>query len=407
MKKIWLAVTILLTIVFLIFNVRLYSTNVNSKTDIRNQLNYLQYALNQKKAGESMQSIFPEGFFFLNVLYGLCWAEFGKLETCTTEDRSIALTEASKALSSLKSEKGRNGFDEGLIPSFGVFYAGWTNYLRAKIIELGKKSGVNTYQDSLYIKNSETLSKTFSADRSPFPESYPGACWPADAFPAIASLCIHDRLYGPHYSDLILRWKSRVFTNIDQSTGLIAHSIECSSGKPTSGARGCSSALMIRFLFDIDTAVAKQQYNRFRKQFLTSLFGIPVFREYPKGMNGKGDIDAGPVVFGVGSAATIVGFGTAKCAGDASLAESMFQSFEALGVPVTMASKKRYALGVLPIGDAFLLWSRLASNSVSPVEKYQLPVTWRLMLHVLSACIVILFFLQTGIINKFLKDLKR
>ncbi|PEN13185.1 hypothetical protein CRI94_11110 [Longibacter salinarum] len=138
------------------------------------------------------------------------------------------------------------------------------------------------------------------------------------------------------------------------------------AGTVVEGARGSSQVLMLRLLREIDSTVAKQHYRRFRRQFLTMRGGLPGVREYPRGTTGTGDVDSGPVVLDMGASATIVGLGTAQIYGDRMFAHALEQTIEAFGLPLTFQGEKRYLGGRLPMGDAFLVWSKLASPRFSP-----------------------------------------
>ncbi|MFI1471371.1 hypothetical protein [Streptomyces wuyuanensis] len=68
--------------------------------------------------------------------------------------------------------------------------------------------------------------------------------------------------------------------------------------------------------------------------------------------------------------ASVVTAGAAQVHGDAALAEGLTNLGELLGVPVDTPWTKRYAFGLLPIGDAFVAWSKTAppwvADSPSP-----------------------------------------
>ncbi|WP_338677116.1 hypothetical protein V1460_32190 [Streptomyces sp. SCSIO 30461] len=57
--------------------------------------------------------------------------------------------------------------------------------------------------------------------------------------------------------------------------------------------------------------------------------------------------------------------GAAQAHGDAPLAEGLTNLSELLGAPVETPWTKRYAFGLMPIGDAFLAWSKTARPWVS------------------------------------------
>jgi hypothetical protein len=76
-------------------------------------------------------------------------------------------------------------------------------------------------------------------------------------------------------------------------------------------------------------------------------------------------VDSGPLVDGVSLSATVVTIGAARVEGDTALADALTRYGDLAGVPVETPWTKRYAFGLLPIGDAFLAWSRAALPMVA------------------------------------------
>ena len=115
---------------------------------------------------------------------------------------------------------------------------------------------------------------------------------------------------------------------------------------------------MIRFIREIDPAVAAAQYDVFERVFATRFAGLlPAVREYPRGTRGTGDVDSGPVVLGVSAPASVVGIAAARMVGREAAAADLRASPEVLGFPVQWGGRRSYAFGVLPVGEAFLAWA--------------------------------------------------
>ncbi|MBK7009281.1 MAG: hypothetical protein IPH36_11985 [Saprospiraceae bacterium] len=105
------------------------------------------------------------------------------------------------------------------------------------------------------------------------------------------------------------------------------------------------------------------------------------------GIQVDGDIDSGPVIFGVGFAATIVSIGTHAALGNIRSADDQFNTINAFGFPFQSSNTKSYLFGQLPIADAFIAWS-LCGNLMT--ELTALP--FRTPFHLLS-----LFFIFYGL----------
>nr|WP_067467112.1 hypothetical protein [Nocardia amamiensis] len=379
-RAIYVAVAALLTVLILVPQVRLYRDE-QPRTDVIAQLRFLRAEL-RSGLGEEMQGMFPEGYFFSHALYGLAWVDVARGDTTY---RAEALREARWALESLGSPSGRAVFDARLRPAYGVFYVGWSSWLRGAVIEL---AGAGAPETAQFTADCEALATAFGTD-GPFLAAYPGQAWPVDSVVAVAALRLHDRIVGSRFEPVIAEWLTSARRHLDPATGLLPHQ----AAPLVEGARGSSQSVIQRFLPEIDAAWAGEQYSAFRRLFVDTPLGLPGVREYPHGQNGAGDVDSGPLVLGVSASATVVAIGAARVHGDRSLAGPLTGLGESLGVPVTLGNSKRYAFGALPVGDAFLAWSfavPLATTTTSfpPVVQWW----WRMPWHALALTVLTLLW---------------
>ena len=375
---------LLIAAVLLFFNAAFYHSpdfeTAKSGTwneDVRHQLTHLKHEMHSGAASE-MQRLFPEGHLFMNALYGLAWVD---VQVGNEESRS----EISWALAEMNSENGRRIFNEELPLPYGAFYRGWTNYLTGKRLEADVVSNETTslHEDNFRLNCSE-IARAFREVQGPYLESYHNGIWPADNVLAIASLSAHDRYFDTlRYQPLIKEWIGKVKTQLDPATGLIPHVFYPDT--PPQGARGSSQSLILSILPEIDSAFAAEQYALYQKYFVGRRLGLPGIREYPKGTDGTGDVDSGPVIWGIGGAASVVGQRAAYANGDLRLYKGLRNSIEAFGGGFTWFGKKRYLFGQLPMADAFIAWS----NSVeqAPVEA---PVTVPWVIHLASLVVLLL-----------------
>jgi hypothetical protein len=370
---------LLLTVVLLVINARLYT---GAKVDdVPAQLHFIRSALDAG-AGSDMQGYFPEGYFFSHVLYGLAWVNVGLSDAGFREE---ALREARGSLAQLESNEGRAPFSPALNPPYGVFYNGWTNGLRGGILKLQPPNARDPDEVAAFEETAAALGTAFDASNTPFLQAYPGQAWPVDSTVAVASLRLHDTLFEALYSDTIQRWLASVKAHLDPATGLLPHRVDSETGGMLEGARASSQSVITRFLPEIDPVWGREQYRRFRDTFVTTVAGIPGVLEYPRGINGAGDVDSGPLLAGVSLSATVVTVAAARVEGDVDLYEPLLDVGEALGLPVTLGDSKRYAFGALPVGDAFLAWAKSAVPwTYVPAEANfpaVLPGWWRLPWH--------------------------
>jgi hypothetical protein len=358
----------LLCLLLLLINMRLLTApDLKNRTKICGQvilqLHFLEDQMKHDDLANKMQQLYPEGFVFAQVLYGLSWCEAGRVLREQSDIYRKALSEATGALHAIESERGRNNFDARLQPQYGIFYRGWHNYLWGKILAL--QSVADTAEQKRYQINCQQIAQVFATGNAIYPESYSKTSWPADAFVAVASLKLHDQLNSPQYESLISNWLSKVKEHLDPVTGLVPHQADYVTGDFVQGSRGSSISLILIFLADIDRHFAARQMELFKQHFLMNQLGLHAIREYPKGEHGKGDIDSGPVIMGMSLAGSIVSVGSLLKQGEVKLAGSISSAIECFGLANTTSTEKKYLLGAYPMADLFIAWTQLQQPSAT------------------------------------------
>lgn len=321
------------------------------------RLRFLRDSLDRGSAVE-MQQLFPEGYLFSYLLYGLSWVQVGVRDPGL---KARAVAEARWALSHVDSEAGRAVFDKTLDPPYGVFYLGWSAWLRGVIVWLSGEP------DARFDTDVRVLAEAFSRNLpgEPFLKSYPGQAWPCDSVVGLAAIRLGDTLNRTDNGPLIGRWLAAANARRDTATGLLPHTADAGSGP-----RATSQVIILRFLPEIDPEGAVRDWTRFKELFGSDILGIPGIREYPRGSDddgdGEGDVDSGPLPLGMSLSASAVALGAAVIHRDRRAAAALTGLAEATGVPVQWAGRKRYAAGLMPVGDAFLLWSYTAISPSAP-----------------------------------------
>lgn len=378
---------IVLTLLVVVVNVRLYwpADQPSTQSDVDGNLAFISSQLSDG-LGQEMQQLFPEGYFFSYALYGLSWVNVG-LEL-PMEDRAVALDQARWALSNIESDAGKAPFASSLDPPYGMFYVGWSNYLRSGIVAMQDNPPeveVLALQEACD-QIVDSVSRSGEAG-SPFVASYPGQVWPVDAFPAMVSVKGCATLVDVSYEEPISKWLEAVAAYGDatgtQSTALLPHRTE----PRLEGPRATSQTMILRFLYELDPDLAVRQYESFRAQFISHRLGLPVAIEYPAGTSGTGDVDSGPLIAGASASATVVSIATAQVVGDRGLAQATRQTGQGFGLSAPFPGGDRFAMGLLPIGDAFVVWSSTSVPWFQPApEPLPSPVSWwwRLPTHGLS-----------------------
>lgn len=347
--------------------------NATLNKDVLNQLHFLKRKIHAGAAND-MQGIYPEGYLFLNALYGLSWCEVAGAVDHRSELYKEAHTEIQFAFDEVNSAKGKSIFPPALPVPYGVFYTGWNNYLLGKKLSVEEPHERDSAEVSLYIRQCTSIVEGFKNSETPYPESYVNASWPSDATVAIASLSFEKNIRTPLFAANMKQWIDKVKLNLD-TCGLLPHSTDAVTGKVMNGTRGNSQALILNFLFDIDSSFAREQFNLYKSKFLTTRFGLPGLREYATEAWAEGDVDSGPVIFGIGGAASIVGLRTMIVFGEQKTAIGLRNSIEAFGMASASDGEKKYLFGQLPMADAFFVWA----NSMEITEDKMLATneSWR------------------------------
>ncbi|MDH5591065.1 MAG: hypothetical protein OEZ65_16210 [Gemmatimonadota bacterium] len=356
------------------------------------QLRFLSGAL-EDGAADDMQEWFPEGYVFTWALYGLASAQVASALPLDDPRRADALRTAGEAVTHVQSEWARRTFVREMTPPYGAFYASWSLYLRSVVLRAAGPDGSVPFDLAEFERDLETFASALDASLTPFLPTYPEAAWPADTAVGVAALAIRDAVLGDRYGDVVARWVAGTRARLDPELGAIRHAAGDVAGMPADGPRGESLALMSLVLVDVDERFAREQYEILRNEFVDVRWGIPGVREYPHGVDGPEDVDSGPIILGSSGPAVVVGMGAAIAHGDEELAEALFSAIEWFGVPLDLFGHRRYAGGIVPVGDAFLAWARTVppprAAEASGFERV-LPERWGVPFHGVQLALTLL-----------------
>lgn len=348
--------------------------------DVYAQLQFIKQCL-EKDAANKMQQIYPEGFLFMHLLYGLSWSNFARELDKTTPKFQEALKELDFCIEKVLSEQGKAIFHKDSPLEYGAYYVGWTNYLIGKKLALQTPSERDSAQVNHFLAKCDSIETILKIMAHPYPESYRQQAWPADASLCIAALALHDRLYFPKYKATIKNWVAGVKKHLDPKTGLIPHSVHYEDASMLEEPEGSSMSLTLVFMKEIDSVFGQQQFELYKEYFLAYRFGLPGIRAYAKGKKAGFNIDSGPVILGIGGAGSIVGQQVMALYGDWDSFHGLRNSIEAFGMAHTWRGKKCYVFGQVPMADAFIAWS----NSMEIASDFnQAKNNWRWGFQLLS-----------------------
>lgn len=198
----------------------------------------------------------------------------------------------------------------------------------------------------------DALHRRFSTSRSALIETYPGERYVPDTLVAVAGLSLLRRCQRAPADPEVDRFLSRLEReHLDAETGLFVFA----PGQP---ARGSGAAWTAWFLCFIDDARARVQFERVFRVFGQRLpFGALAVREWPVGVSRGGDVDSGPLLFGLSPSATGFAMAGPALTNDAERLHSLRLTAETAGVTVGA----RYLLSPL-VGDAIVLATSTATT---------------------------------------------
>ena len=185
--------------------------------------------------------------------------------------------------------------------------------------------------------------------------SYPGEVYPVDNCAVIGSIGLHQRATGRDHRALIGRWTERCRARWrDPASGLLYQAFDPDHDEPADDPRGSGTSLGLYFLAFADPALARDLYDAMVRTLDDRLLGFGAFREYPRGTAGRGDIDSGPIVFGLGLSPTGFGVAGARMFDDRARFAGLYRSAVLAGAPVRRGDEFQFATGG-PLGNAILL----------------------------------------------------
>lgn len=329
------------------------------------QVRFLVHAVDGG-AGEDMQQLFPEGDYFLRALTAMAAARSPEPD----------LEAARRLRDSLDAPESVAVFGSGMAPEHGIFAAGWALLVALDVARVGGAPA-----DLADVRRrAEVIEAALRGSTSGFLEGYPGQYWPCDTVVAASALVDAAVLLGePAWTGTVRDWRDRVHGHVDPGTGLLPHRVDA-TGRALEGPRGSSQAVIQmswahlgRFVGDErDTAT----WAAFRRAFVVREAGLVGVREYPVGAAGTGDVDSGPLLFGISASASAVSLAAARTVGDLELADDLDREAELFGLPVRWGDERRYALGLLPVGDAFLAWARTRPLGTPVAREWPGPRPW-------------------------------
>lgn len=220
----------------------------------------------------------------------------------------------------------------------------------------------------LFHKVSAALTKRLEDSEFGLDYTYPSELYVPDNCAVVGSLGLYYRLFPEKKSDFVKSWLKKMERLRDQETGLLAFSVSI-SGEPLERGRGSGSAWNVFYLSYADPEWAQAQFKKIKEHLYQPLFlGMAGIREYPKGVEGSGDVDSGPVIFGASPAGTGFAIAGARLTNDQDFLQQMLRTSEFIGWTWSWNSQKEFLVAPL-VGDAIMLAMLTATPWTPPKDR--------------------------------------
>lgn len=118
-------------------------------------------------------------------------------------------------------------------------------------------------------------------------------------------------------------------------------------------ARGCAMSWTCLHVAQFASAEAATLYARYARRYYDDVGGCGGFREWPRDHDGHVDFDTGPIVFGIGCAASGFGLGAARLHGDREAYAGILRSAATVGFPRWWGTGNTYLFAPM-LGEAIL-----------------------------------------------------
>jgi hypothetical protein len=172
--------------------------------------------------------------------------------------------------------------------------------------------------DEFLRNQADSLAREIDGSRAGLLDDYPGQCYPTDIIAAIAAIRRSDaRTQSDHTA-----FAQRALRGFDgpllDPIGLPAYSSHAPTGMPTQPARGCGISYSILRAREVWPERAAQWYATYETHFWQEDWLTSGFREFSRETPGRDwyfDVDSGPVLRGIGFAASAFGVATARAQG--------------------------------------------------------------------------------------------
>ncbi len=290
-------------------------------------------------------------------------AALGLLQTCAEhpEHRAEFLPVAERAIDELLSERVR-AFDariwkEDPLESLETSERGHAAYLGYMNLALGLHRTLvpDSRFAGLNDRISSALARRVALGRHGILETYPKETYPVDNAAVLGSLLQHARATGHDHAAVTAPMLARFRKDWrSPANGLLYQALDPYDGRPLDPGRASGTAFAAVLLAFGEEEVSRDLYQHARTACFDALLGFGYAKEYARGTAGGGDIDSGPLIFGISPSATGFLLASARRFGDRDTFVALYRTAHLMGAPVALGNGRRSYVTGGPLGNAML-----------------------------------------------------
>lgn len=340
-----------------------------TRNDLMKRRAYIVAAVREMQDPQQMHGALPpffQGEWAVGT-YSMLTSALTNMAFLYPETREESLPIIEKMIDTMIENEGFRNFDTGawrgeealasLSNSNGhLGYLGHLNLMLAAYHTLG---GTKESHLRLFPQVSEALIRKMPIHGTGLGETYPGQVFIADNVAAMASVALYEQSF-PRAQPFSKGWAETLSKKYrHKKTGLLVHRLN-TDGSVVEGPRGCTLGWNSFYLPFVDAGLAKDQYETMKKVLGRERWGFAGLREYATGSRGGGDIDSGPVIFGLSSSGTGFAIAGARWHRDVAFLKGLLATSELVGCTIQTGGKRRYLLAPL-VGEAIVLAMKTAT----------------------------------------------
>ena len=200
-----------------------------------------------------------------------------------------------------------------------------------------------------------------------------GDKWPADQTPTLLSLYLYDKVHGTSLSRKpIAGWLAFMKDKMTDPT-LKVHESYFSSQPIQRRPRGCALSWSSLYMAQFAPNEARDLYMNYRKNYFRHWCGLGGFRyEWPPNENYGMNSDTGPILFGIGLAASGFAIGPTRLFGDRDAYKTVMRTGALIGCPLQSQGGAGSYLHHYSVRPSFLMVKPQRHGLLSVAHEFRL-----------------------------------